>query len=136
MVESVGNVKAAKRLWRVAEEGEESRDESRASRGEAAERRLESITSGTPVLLGSGPSGTTALPAAEPRLGVGLASRLPACERTALPAPGAWALTEQRPPVGTITGGKPVLHGCGPSGTTALPAGRRSQTAATGIRET
>ena len=45
MVESVGNVKAGKRLWRVA---------------------------------------------AEPRLDVGLASRLPACERTALPAPEAW----------------------------------------------
>ena len=83
MVESVGDVKAAERLWRVAEEGEESR-------GEAAERRLESTTSGlggvfrrlhrrtTPVLHGSGPSGTTALPAAEPRLDVGLASRLPA----------------------------------------------------------
>ena len=130
----------------MTEEEEESKDESRASRTEAAERRLESITSGTPVLHGSGPSGTTALPAAEPRecdpdgaaslpwverevlphhgasapienswvgmarsprrrLRAGgrrrpwLAAEPPSSPGTALAAPGAWALTEQRPPV-------------------------------------
>ena len=120
----------------MTEEEEESKDESRASRMEAAERRLESITSGTPVLHGSGPSGTTALPGAEPRewdpdgaaslpwverevlphhgatapienSWVGMARRRrpwlaaepPSSPGTALAAPGAWALTEQRPPV-------------------------------------